>query len=273
VASAHHFARGRNIMRSALHAVRRYAPQFADLAVATVRPSANRFLSVDPADLLRLFVAAMETWRPELIIFGDEATRRVLNSAMRQLEAGAIRWPADIVTVMRRSLGPRPHFETLVRKSALAQISHNVGLLTPTTRVIESVSEIADFAARHQYPVVLKPDFGSGATRVAICNNRYGVSAALKTFDQRPDVIKTAPRVDREFNWYEEAPRTIVQTFIDGRETMSNFVAMNGRVLASFESSPLERAWDHGPASVIRFTPNTAVAEQTERLAARGERR
>jgi hypothetical protein len=256
---------GRNMMRPVVDVMRRCVPRFADFAIATVPPSA-KFLSVDPADLWRQLVAAIETSRPEFIIFGDEVTRRVLTNAMRHLEAGTICSSADLVTVMRRSLGAPRHFETVVRKSALVEVARDLGLLTPTSQVIENASEIGDFADRHGYPVVLKRDFGSGGTKVAICNDQRGASAALKTLDRHPDAIRTTSSDGRGFGWYEKPPRTIVQTFIDGRDTMCNFAAMNGRVLASFESALVERAWHLGPASVMRFAPNAAVAAQTERL-------
>jgi len=262
----------RDELRARLRPLARMIPRLADRVRTTLNHRAHGLLEplVSPRHLLDAIIGAVRQWRPHYLMCGDETVLPILMSALAMDRAGrAAALPADVLEVVRRSLGDEQGFTALMRKSALLARCGAAGLPVAAQRIVARAEDVDEFAAEHGYPVVIKRDFESGGAGVAFSSSPAETRRILGS-GNFARVHRTSAH--NRALWTAELspfgpPIIAVQEHLPGNPSFCCIAAHRGKVLASFEADKIALTHPRGPSAILRFEPRPELAAIASRMA------
>ena len=211
-------------------------------------------------------VKTMATWRPPLVIPGDDPAVQFLQRIATKVGSGKIRHQHDeSVNTIAFSLGDSRYFLATSSKPHTQSVARDLGIKIPAGVLVRKLTDAMRFAGEHGYPVVLKQSVGYAGTGVRICSGPAELQVAFDELRRKFVLAKRLARTllgDRlESYWFGEDSSLSAQVFVRGAPAMFNMVAMNGTLLAGF-TAVKERISPPpaGPSSVIRFADRPDVA-------------
>jgi Carbamoyl-phosphate synthase L chain, ATP binding domain len=185
-------------------------------------------------------------FQPDILIPGDDLVVRLLH-ALHQMIAGDARH-AFAKELLERSLGDPSTFVSIERKSGLIEMARQADVPIPESRLLTSEQEALSFATEIGYPIILKPDFGSGGIGVVKCAD----DNQLK--QEYAKILKLQQPV-------------LGQRFVNGQTVTVNVVVEKGRVAESF--SLLRERTHPGPfgiSALVRLIDHVKLQELTARV-------
>lgn len=200
--------------------------------------------------------AAVRAVKPVWILPGDEISLRTLMQLVLDPPRGL--QPAlrdELGAAIRQSLGNEAGWLGTIDKSRLFDVARRAGVRTAEGGGATSVDDAVALARQIGYPVIVRPAVGSAGEGTARCATESDVRAALAAL-ARPD------------SWTpHDAPRAVVQRWIDGNVVVRASVAAKGMEIAG---ATRRRIATHpgpfGPASVVEFIGLPAVQAANRRL-------
>jgi predicted ATP-grasp superfamily ATP-dependent carboligase len=194
--------------------------------------------------------------RARLLLPGDDATVQVLMQITREplpgLRTGV---QAELVALIRRSLGDPAGYLDSVDKGRLARRARTLGLPVPPGETVADADAAVRVAAAIGYPVVVRPMTGSSARGVRVCGSTAEVHAAMANLPEPSALSPAGPH------------RALVQRMIRGQPINRPAVAWEGREIAGFcrlrVRPPPELP---GFGSVSRYAASPDVAALNRRL-------
>jgi hypothetical protein len=105
------------------------------------------------------------------------------------------------------------------RKTMMKQCLKNHGFLVPSFAPIQSAADILDFMNHHSFPLILKPDLGTGSRGVTILHSQNQVLSFLKK--------KRVFPANQPLDWQ-------IEEFIPGQMYHINGLVLHGQVVASW---------------------------------------
>lgn len=215
-----------------------------------------------------LMISAIRKTKADLIIPGDEEALLALQKLANLLSGIPIldKYSQEI----RRSIAASQFDNIVLNKSRLVDLCSNNGVLTPKNVRVESLEKALATAPEFGYPLVLKFDFGYGASGVSVCNNaeelkqgfakhkHAGLSAKVKSF------VKQLLFVVQE----EQTASISLQQYVSGQVGQSPFCAHKGQL---FAVNPMLKHRTYpgatGPSSVNRGFECAEIAKAAEVVA------
>ncbi len=196
-------------------------------------------------------VASVRQYQPLFLIPACElAVRFFLNVIAADANGQVHAQFADVVDLVRRSLGEPAFHRAMLSKIETQAIVEELGLRVPEQRVVQCPADVTDFGDAYGYPLVLKGEYGHAGNAVRIC-----ATAA------------EAIAVYRDLGGSAEGQRILVQRYIRGVVATQSSVALAGQVL---ETVTLVKHLTHpapmGPSSVLRWVENPEVEQATRAL-------
>jgi hypothetical protein len=197
--------------------------------------------------------AAIDAVQPTLILPGDDVALSTLMRLVLEQPADVIGKP--VTALIRHSLGDPDGWADSIDKTRLFALARREGIAVAEGDVAESEAEAVAIADGLDYPVIVRPAFGSGGAGTRRCTTAEDVRAAV--------------RARRGFEWWtpSDAGRFLVQRWIDGAVVNRASLAWNGTEVAGFTRGRLE-TYPHalGPASVVEFVGLPSVRAATRTL-------
>ena len=227
--------------------------------------------------ILLALISAMQRYRPEFVIPGDDPAVRFLQRAVET--APTRRWPTlppAALAVLERSLGDRASYPLLPSISRTTKLVRDLGVLVPPVTPFTSLQEALACVPEYGYPIVVKFDFSDGGIGVAILNDEAELREAIEDwFLSRPNTRRRLTMLARRLmlddlaeSWHPEGVSVCVQKHIKGSPMNYCGVAVQGRLLAGFsvraeQTDPPEM----GASTVLRFVQNDALDAAAAALA------
>lgn len=217
-----------------------------------------------------LMLSAIRKAKADLIIAGDEEALLGLQKLANLLSG--VPFLNKYSQEIRRSI-VAPEFDHVVlNKSRLVDLCTQNGVLAPKNVRVESLEKALEKAPEFGYPLVLKFDFGYGASGVSICQNeadlkqgfakhkQAGLGAKLKSF------IKQLFFVVQE----EQEASISLQQYVSGQVGQSAFCSKNG---VMFAVNPMLKYRTYpgatGPSSVNKGIDCAEIAKASEVVASK----
>ena len=216
--------------------------------------------------ILAAVVDAMDKWKPDFIIPGDDGAVQFLQGLVQRSSAGTLRGIAPgLLDVTGRSLGDPAYFSVTSSKPGTQKTARDLNIPTPADIPVKTLSGALQFAGEHGYPVVLKQAVGYAGTGVRICRNEDELRVALqdlrKRFSYARGIVRRLLGARLESYWFNADDSLTVQEFVRGIPAMFNVVAIRGKTLAGFLALK-EQIFPPpaGPSSVVRFVDRPDIA-------------
>lgn len=246
-------------------------PPHHPLAKTSIVPRPHAYNDMAP---LTSFADAITATRPNFIVPTDDLATRYLHQ-LYDRERGRGKAGAPICALIERSLGATESFPVLQARAAVMELAEEEGIRVPKTEVIANRKDLATWLAHTRFPTVLKADGTSGGTGVRIVSTVEEAEKAFRTLQSTPpssrSLVQTFLREGKALVWPLLRRRSVVnaQTFIVGRNAISEVACWQGTVLASLHFEVLRNQYPCGPASVIRSIENVDMSLAAERIVRR----
>ena len=196
---------------------------------------------------------------PDIILPGDEHAL-VLLRRVHSLIRGSDPRLADLIS---RSIGRLEYWSFIISRTAMANKTRRLGVLTPETRVIGDPAALDVWVSEQGLPVVLKTDGSCGGRGVAIIRQESDLVRAWRTLSAAPGLTRALKRSvfdadDSVSDMFLRRTRSAVnaQEFVTGREATASVACLNGRVLGSICLEVVQTSKPKGPASVVKRIDN-----------------
>ncbi|WP_169740140.1 ATP-grasp domain-containing protein [Paraburkholderia acidipaludis] len=184
--------------------------------------------------------------QPQWVIPLDELSIQVLQQiGIGQLHGGTLPLPADVVELVRRSLGDPAGYPLFAVRRRAYEIAHAAMIPVAAQANAATAEACREFAREHGYPVVLKQEASSAGVAAFILDSE----AALDDFTSREPFSRAGQP------W-------VIQRFIPGVLGMHAVFAVRGRILAKLSAVQSRRRNDRptAPSSVVRLLQHDAMA-------------
>jgi len=253
-------------------AVEAVCPPHHPLAKTSIVPRPRAYNQMAP---LRSFADAITATRTNFIVSADDlATRHLHQLYDRERRRGKA--GAPICALIERSLGAPESFPILEARAAVIELAEEEGVRVPKTEVIANRKDLGKWLARTGFPTVLKANGTSGGTGVRIVSTVEEAEKAFRALQTTPpsprSPIQTLLRQGKVLAWPPPLRRRSVvnaQTFVAGRDTISEVACWQGTVLASLHFEVLTKQYSLGPASVLRAIDNVEMCLAIEKIVRR----
>lgn len=213
-----------------------------------------------------LLLIAILFFGPDLIIPGDEEA--VFGLQQMAFLCESIPGFGFLGRLIRKSTVPKDKGRVLFSKSEFMKLCQRMGIPTPRTRVIKVISDLNGFVNEVGFPLVLKSDFGYGASGVRICSSLIEAERAFHDLTKDSFSRKLKSLLRHLFLITPEHERTVSgQQYIEGCVGMSPFSALNGKILAMNPMLKKETfPGKTGPSSVVTHFENSQICEFSKQL-------
>ncbi len=206
----------------------------------------------------RSIARAISIAKPNLLLPTDDLATRYLHNLYHG-ERRARKLEAFIATVIEQSLGDPENFPVLDGRAPFMTVAAEEGIRIPKTKNLTNLHEFESCLTELEFPVVLKADRTSGGTGVRLVHTAQEAKRALKELQVRRTVFQRLAR----------GTDVMAQSFISGRDVISEVACWRGRVLASVHFEVLQKQYVRGPASVLRRIENAEISAAIEKIARR----
>jgi hypothetical protein len=203
-------------------------------------PSDGGGLAVGP------FIDCVRQSQPQWVIPLDEISAQVLQQiGIGQLPGGDSPLPADVVELVRRSLGNPTEYPLFAVRRRAFETAQAATIPVAPQADVATLEACLQFAREHGYPVVLKQETSSGGVAAFILDSE----AALG------DLISGGQFGQAGRPW-------VIQAFIPGVLGMHAVFAERGRILAQVSAVQISRRSNRptAPSSVVKLLQHDAMA-------------
>ncbi|MGF1962913.1 MAG: hypothetical protein RMX99_025875 [Aulosira sp. DedVER01a] len=205
--------------------------------------------------LIKQLVTTVQTWQPDMLIYGDETTVAFVHFIIHKLQNFLSVIPNPVLKLLKSSLGNPQFFAATLRKHRTLELAIELGLRTPTIARVAMPEQALQFVEANGYPVVLKKDFCWSGVGVKICRNESELLSAINDFlPHPPSLPKSFAKQLLQQDWFPKTEVLSIQQFIQGKTAMHPIVALDGEVLAGFVAIKELTCSETGPSSVIKLT-------------------
>ena len=195
-------------------------------------------------------VASVRQYQPLFLIpAGELAVRFFLNIIAADANGQVHAQFADVVDLVRRSLGEPAFHRAMLSKIETSALAETLGLRVPEQVLVQREADVADFGDAYGYPLVLKGEYGHGGSAVRICATSAAAVAAY-----------------RDLRGRDEGQRILAQRYIQGVVASQSGVAWCGEVLETVTLYLAHSAASTGPSSVVRWVENPEAEQATRAL-------
>lgn len=196
-------------------------------------------------------VASVRQYQPLFLIPACELAVRFFLNIIAADASGQVRAQfADVVDLVRRSLGEPAFHRAMQSKIETSALAEALGLRVPEQVLVQHEADATDFGDAYGYPLVFKGEYGHAGNAVRICATTAEAIAAYS-----------------DLGGNAEGQRILVQRYIRGVVVTQSSVALAGQVL---ETVTLVKHLTHpapmGPSSVLRWVENTEAEQATRAL-------
>jgi predicted ATP-grasp superfamily ATP-dependent carboligase len=205
-------------------------------------------------ELINAAIAVMLEYRPELIIPGDDPTVEFLHALAAEISSVA---DSELALALRNSLGNPAFYASVQHRQRTHALAVEAGIRVPPSAVVLTLDDAREFAATHDFPIVLKLEGSCAGWGVAICRDLEAVEQTLVKWQ----------------SWVSDArvPGNLtVQKFIQGKTAMRATTAWHGEVLAGLSAIKREtNPFPTGPSSVVEFIDHPEMESAVKAFAAK----
>jgi hypothetical protein len=197
-------------------------------------------LAVEP------FIACIRQAQPQWVVPLDELAAQVLQQiGIGRLPGGELPLPADVVELVRRSLGDPAGYPLFAVRRRAYETARAANIPVAVQADVDTFEACREFAREHGYPVVLKQEASSGGVATFILDSESTLGAFTSN--------EQFALADRPW---------IIQRFVPGRLGMHAVFARQGRVLAKLGALQVRRRTDRptAPSSVVNLLQHDAMA-------------
>jgi hypothetical protein len=192
------------------------------------------------------FIHCVRQSQPQWVIPVDEISAQVLQQiGLGQLQGGESPLPADVVELVRRSLGNPTGYPLFAVRRRAFETARAASIPVAVQAGVDTFEACLQFAREHGYPVVLKQENSSGGIAAFILDSE----TALGDFTSSGQFGKAG------LPW-------VIQGFIPGGLGMHAVFAERGRILAKISAVQIRRRSDRptAPSSVVKLLQHDAMA-------------
>jgi hypothetical protein len=200
------------------------------------------------------FIDCVIQTRPQWVIPLDELSAQALQLiGLGQLQGGERPLPAEVVELVRRSLGDPTGYPLFAVRRRAFEIARAAAIPVAVQANVDTLAACLQFAREHGYPVVLKQEASSGGVGTFILDHEAALAdfAASGRFDgaARP--------------W-------VMQGFVPGILGMHAVFAERGRIMAKLSAVQITRRGSRptAPSSVVKLLQHDAMAASCAALVA-----
>jgi hypothetical protein len=208
---------------------------------------------------------------PDLLVPCDD---RAVQQLVEVFDRGA--GEGDIAEAIERSLGAVTSYLKLASRSRSMSIAREAGVPAPATDVVRNLRDVAEFAGKHGFPIVLKTDGSFGGRGVVIAKDLAEAKRAFERLRRPPSLPRVLGRMLRSRDLHlartlfvPGEPVVNAQAYVPGRPANTAMACWRGRLLAAVHVDVIEERWPNGPATVVRPVDRPAMQEAAERIARR----
>lgn len=228
--------------------------------------------------LLKAMEDTVESWRPALLIPGDDRVVVFWHSVVRRGSARDL--PEPLRRLIASSMGDPTYYAATINKSVTHHLAAEAGVRVPRQAAVRTLIDALAFARSNGYPVVLKSDLGWGGVGVRVCATEAELLRAFQQLVKRPlvrAILASGRRRARRLlegglaaDPFFANSSTSIQQFIVGVPVMRTLVAYQGEVLAGLTAIK-ERVHPapNGPSAVVRLQHQSEIAETARVLVSR----
>jgi biotin carboxylase len=156
------------------------------------------------------------------------------------------------------------------------ELARQEGIRVPETVAVETSHEVANWAERVGFPIVLKADGTSGGEGVRVVRSVADAHSASRKLQAPPLLARALKRalVDRDKtlicpSLFRRRPALSAQAFVAGHEATSTIACWKGTVLASLHFEVLRKTHAAGHATVVRLLENAEISSAVEKIVRR----
>jgi len=201
----------------------------------------------EPRNYLKQLIQTIEAWQPDLVLPCSDNMVRAAQDLRLAIEAGKASLSDRMVEVLLRSTFPSSSNRLLDSKFELLEALQERGVRIPPQRALLMMGDADAFVQEHGYPALLKPDHGHAGIGIHFCKDEETLLASLETVFR-----------DRTGGRYA------IQKYLGNKTALIEFVAKDGRVLASHCAQRVKtHPGETGPVTVLR----TVECPEMERAA------
>ena len=220
---------------------------------------------------------AIESWRPDIVLPGDEPTARFLHRLVQLARSGRTsNVSTPVLAVLERSLGDADRYGVLLNKRETLALARSLGIATPEQTRADSLHSTLAAAREIGYPVVLKRAISYGGDGVFVCADENGLRDAWRrctgwraSLPRRLENLgRRAIRDELGLAWHPMDRIVDVQRFIAGKKSSYFLAAVRGRSISGFAVLSEEVDKVTGALAVVRFVENHAMSRAASLLAA-----
>lgn len=214
-----------------------------------------------------LMVYSLLRFKPDLIIPGDEDALMALQNLANTLDGTPLRGLSEMI---RKSIAPREFDHLMLNKSRFVEKCQEWGIRVPKNVRVESLETALKLAPEFGYPLVLKFDFGYGASGVSVCRNEEDLRRGYEKY-QKSDFLALLKGWIKScfFVTQKESENSVsLQQYINGQVGQVPFCSRQGTVFSAnpmikFKTYPGET----GPTSVSKGLESAEIAAAAETVA------
>ena len=191
------------------------------------------------------FIDCVRQSQPQWVIPLDELSAQVLQQiGIGQLQGGEFPLPAEVVELVRRSLGNPTGYPLFAVRRRAYETAHAATIPVAVQADVDTFEACFQFAREHGYPVVLKREGSSGGVAAFILDSE----AALGDFNASGQFGRAG------WPW-------VIQGFIPGVLGMHAVFAEQGRILAKLSAVQIGRRSNRptAPSSVVKLLQHDAM--------------
>ncbi|WP_413580668.1 ATP-grasp domain-containing protein [Bdellovibrio sp. HCB288] len=215
-------------------------------------------------------LAAMMRFKADIVVPGDEDALLALQSLANSLSK--IPGFSSYAKQLRRFMAPAEFDQVVLNKSRFVEHCREWGVRVPKNTRVESLEMALREVPSFGYPVVLKFDFGYGASGVTICHSENDLRKGFAKHSTAGFSTKLKSAIKRMLFVVQEADQAGIslQQYITGQVGLVPFVANQGQV---FAINPMVKVKTYpgetGPSSVVKGIDNAEIRNAVTTAAAK----
>ena len=216
--------------------------QKGDLLGKTDYADRQFFASVrDEAEMVAILHNAVASFQPDMVLPSSENTVQVLQTYRKLLEAGSMDLSDDLRQKVFDCSFPTNHEKLFFSKIDLLDRLAEQGVRIPAQQELYTIGNADEFVQKHGYPVILKPNFGSGGMGIHICHDEDQLFAALG-------------------KCLNSGNRYCIQQYLGNQTAVIHYVAKEGELVAwNMAYRVKTHPGETGQTSVMRVIDNPEI--------------
>lgn len=178
--------------------------------------------------------------------------------------------------LIERSLGDPASYPVVSTRYRLLKVAEEQGLPVPHTDLAVAERGLACWAARHDFPWVLKADGSWGGHGTVFVRDQNVGEESVRQMSRPLSAGRAFKRsiIDRDPFWIlpwrsRSTAQVIVQSYIEGRPANCAVVAWKGKLLAGIAVEVVCSQGETGSATIVRVVDSPGMMRAAEQLVAR----